>query len=249
MSFRYLTVERVKNCVVFGASAKAMADFPVDSIVLWLITTGVSFKSDGVKAKPSPSAESILAEHEASALLSLDELSSAGKMLVESVLLSCEAPVSNDPDQSLELIHLALTHAKSISQVQIPKLKVGYSLKKHRDSAKMKLMTIKGDPVGLMGAEAAGLAIATILNAASRELDVSIAVINKSEIFGPGYSKPRPAPDYADKNIWRIRFILVDYLTKQVNLLKAKDSIGAIKVLCDHFDQFQTSCQEGSQAS
>lgn len=248
MSFEYLALKRTRKHMVIGHTPKAVKEFPINSIVYWLISSQVNYRNSSIPAVFSEKAEIFLERNVAEALRALGDLSSAGSLLVSAVTHACEAPAWGDLDENLALINLAHEHARKISQVPIPKVKIGFTTKKHRDTPHTRLMTVKGDPVGLMGLEAAGLALATLRAAVAKDLKVTIAMTNMAEIFGADYQGYRPAPKYTDIKIWVIRGILVDYLTKELSLDRAKESLGAIKVLCDHFAQFQVSASEASRA-
>lgn len=245
MSFEYLALKRTKSRMILGLTEKAYVDFPVSSLVLWLLETRAQYRNSSVPAAFSAEAELLIESHERETLLSLDDLSSAGMLLMRAVLLACESPARGDLDENLALIHVAHTQAKIISEALVPKLKIGFTTRKHRDSATTRLMTVKGDPVGLMGLEAAILSLATLRRALERDMSVSIVLVNKEEIFGEHAWGYRRAPDYSDIKIWLSEVLLNDYLTKELSLVEAKESFGAIKVLSDHFAKLQIPANVG----
>lgn len=244
LSFEYLAIHRIKSQIVLNLTSKAAAAYPSSTLALWLLATLEQYRLSGMQASLSREDELFLQENERAAHASVREYNEPGKLLMEAVLFASKQPVNGDFDRNLDLIHIACIHAKAMSALAVPKLKIGFTTRMQKDTKKSRLMTVKGDPVGMMGLEAASLALSVIRRAAEREEGVSLYLLNSKEVFGEELRGSRPAPEYNDGSIRLIHHYLVDYLTKQIDLPTAKSLVGAIKVLSDHFVQRQVSNQE-----
>lgn len=244
LSFEYLAIHRIKSQIVLNLTSKAAAAYPSSTLVLWLLSTLEQYRLGGMPASLSREDELFLQDNERAAHASVGEFNEPGKLLMEAVLFASKQPVNGDFDRNLELIHVACIHAKAMSTHAVPKLKICFTTRMQKDTKKSRLMTVKGDPVGMMGLEAASLALSVIRRAAEREEGVSLYLLNSIEVFGEELRGSRPAPEYNDGSIRLIHHYLVDYLTKQIDLPTAKGLVGAIKVLSDHFVQRQVSNQE-----
>lgn len=235
MSFEYLAINRIKSRIVLNMTSKAAATYPSSTLVLWLLSTLEQYRLGGMPASLSREDELFLQDNERAAHASVGEFTEPGRILVEAVLFASKQPVNGDFDRNLDLIHTACIHAKAMSVLAVPKLKIGFTTRLQKDTKKSRLMTVKGDPVGMMGLEAANMALSVIRRAAEREEGVSLYLLNSKEVFGEALQSSRPAPEYTDDSIRLIHHYLVDYLTKQIELATAKGLVGAIKVLSDHF--------------
>lgn len=241
VGFEYLAIHRIKSRIVINLTSKAAATYPSSTLVLWLLSTLEQYRLGGMPASLSRKDELFLQDNEHAAHASVRDFSEPGKLLVEAVLFASKQPVNGDFDRNLELIHVACIHAKAMSALEVPKLKIAFTTRMQKDTKKSRLLTVKGDPVGMMGLEAASLALSVIRRAAEREEGVSLYLLNTKEIFGEALQGSRLAPEYVNGSIRLIHHYLVDYLTKQIDLATAKGLVGAIKVLSDHFVQHQVS--------
>lgn len=232
---------------MLNLTPKASTAYPSSTLVLWLLSTLEQYRLGGMPASLSREDELFLQDNERDAYASVGEFTEPGRILVEAVLFASKQPVNGDFDRNLDLINVACIHAKAVSALAVPKLKIGFTTRMQKDTKKSRLMTVKGDPVGMMGLEAANMALSVIRRAAEREEGVSLYLLNSKEVFGEALQGSRPAPEYTNGSIRLIHHYLVDYLTKQIDLANAKGLVGAIKVLSDHFWQHEIAHQSKPQ--
>ncbi|AXH59862.1 hypothetical protein PLA107_032065 (plasmid) [Pseudomonas amygdali pv. lachrymans str. M301315] len=241
-----MQINRIKGRLVLNLTSKAAAAYPSATLALWLLATFEQYRLSGMSASLSREDALFLQENERAAQAYIGSLNPPGKLLVEAVLFASKQPVYADFDQNLDLINVACTHAKAISDQAVPKLKISFTTRMQKDTKKSRFMTVKGDPVAAMGLEAASMALTIIRRAAERDEGVTLYLLNSKEIFGEALQGSRPAPEYAELPIRLIHQLLMDYLTKQIDLPTAKSLVGAIKVLSDHFVQHQVPSHESA---
>lgn len=234
MSYKYLDLKKKSGKMILGASAAAIKEFDPLPVALWLITTETHYKNCLIPVQLSDSSASFLVQHEAQALGVLSNLSAPAQLIMEAVLLACEMPAHGDLDRNLSLIAATFTRAKEASLIPVPKMKVKYSVRKQRDTARTKLMTVRGEIISEFGEEAAGLVLSALKGAVGRDLGVGIVISNSYEIFGRGLYDSRPAPTYPDFNAFMMRTMVVDHICKNLTLPYVKDNIGGIKVISDY---------------
>lgn len=234
MSYKYLDLKKKSGKMILGASAAALKEFDPLPVALWLIATGAHYRNCHIPAQFSDSSATFLAEYETQALNELISLSAPAQLIMEAVLLACEMPAYGDLDKNLSLIAATFIRANEASLLPVPAMKLKYSVRKHRDTSRTKLMTVRGDVISEFGEEATGLVLAALKGAVGRDLGVSIVISNAYEIFGRGLHESRPAPTYPDFNAFMMRTMVVDHICKNLTLPYVKDNIGGIKIISDY---------------
>lgn len=240
LDYEYFDRKRVKGQMVIGAKRKATDNFEPMVVALWLVTELAQYKRCQYPAALSGEAVAYLSEHEKPALSRLDGLSAPAQLVMEAVLLACEMPARSTPDENLSLIAAAYSHAQEISSLQVPKVRLKYSIRKHRDTQHTKLMTVYGDLASDLGLETTGLVLSALKGAVGRDLGVNVTIANAFDIFGDELYKSRPAPTYPDLNTFVMRTIVVDHIFKNLALPYVKDNAGGIAVISDYFESIST---------
>lgn len=235
MSFKYLLVKKVGGRINLGISSHALNAFSSSALSFWIISTLALYRREHVLAELDHDAAAFLGTHEKSSLLELGKMSPPANLLMESVLLACEMPARSDLDENLALISAVFDHARLVSNLPVPDYKIRYTLRKHRDTESVKLMTIKGDVMANFGLDGCGLILPALSKAVGRDLGVSISISNAYDIFGEDLYTHRPAPIYADNNVFVMRGLLVNHVYNNLTLPFVKDNVGTLKVLGDYF--------------
>lgn len=241
MSFKYLDLKRLRGGTMqLGLKPATLKTFKPEIICLWLVTTTKHYRNCGFPAVLSNDAARFLAENEHAAQKLLRSLGPAGGLLMEAILHACEMPTTHGFDESLDMIEAMVGHSTNIAALPVPKHTILFTTRKHRDSQLDRLMTVKGDVLGDLGFESACLALSVLKAAVSRELKVRISIVNFHELMGADSGLSRLSPDFDDFCNFRAYRFLIDYLCKNIELDRARKSIGIIKLLHDYFEKLQT---------
>jgi hypothetical protein len=241
MSFKYLLVKNVRGTIHLGVSKQALSEFSPEVLSFWIISTLALYRREHVPAELDQDAAAFLAKHEKPALLELDKLSPAASLLMESVLLACEMPAHSDLDKNLTLISATYGHAQVLSSTPIPDYKIRYTLRKHRDTTSVKLMTIKGDVMSELGLEATSLVLMALREAAGRDLGLKVSICNRHEIFGSELHVQRVAPVFVNHHDFLMKMLVVDHIEKKLTLPFVKDNVGTLKLISDYLKSISSS--------
>lgn len=235
MSFTYLLIKKNRRGLALSVSAKAHADFSPTAVALWLSRTLTGYRREGMPAEFCDQTLAFLVQYEKESLKALSRMTTPAQLLMESVLLACEMPARSDLDANLKVISSAYAHAMSISTWPVPVQRIRYSIRKHRDSSKTRLMTVYGDVMAQFGLEGCGLVLTSLSRAVGRDLGVTIAISNAYDIFGEDLHRQRKAPTYSDFETFTARTLLVAHAYGNLTLPYVKENLGALQVIADYF--------------
>lgn len=241
MSFKYLDLKRLRNDTMqLGLTPAARENFDPAVLCLWLQTTQKHYRNCCFPAVLSTEAERFVVDNEKASQKLLKDLGPAGGLLMEAILHACEMPTTHGFDESLEMIAVMVNHSIKISALPIPKHAIKFSVRKHRDSPYDRLMTVRTDVLAELGFEGACLALSVLRAAVARDLKVRISIVNYHDLMGENAGLSRLAPAFDDFSTYRAYRFLIDYLCKDIDLERARKSIGIIKLLHEYFEKLQT---------
>jgi hypothetical protein len=239
MSYKYLGLKRLKNAMQLGLTEVAKSEFDPVPLRLWLLNTHEHYELSNIRSVLADEAQAFLNEHADTTDQAMAGLSKAGRLLMDAVLHACKMPVRGDLDQNLDLIVRAYAYAQELEKYPVEKLSIKYSLKKHRDDKKLRLMTVRSAVLKEFGLEASGLCLSALREALSREMDLKISIWNVLEVYGSDYREYRVAPAYVDVLTFLARTDFVQYVCKVMTTEQIKENYGVIKAVCQFFETLQ----------
>ena len=239
MSFEYVDLKRIPHAMELSMTP-ACVGFDPSVLVWWLDATLEMYRRGNMRAVLDGPTQAFVDENRKVAEASLTALSTPGSLLLKSAIDAYESHRTSGMDKNLRLIAAASEHGKAVGLFPVTQKSIQYSVKKHRDDAAHRVMTVRSDVLNDFGFEGASLALNALRNAVGRDLDKKVSIWNLHEVFG-GLGGSRPVAEYHSNQVFFLHTNLVEYICEKLSLAEVKEHLGVIKTLHDYFVTLETS--------